>query len=112
MGERCKSCNAEVIWAHLPNDKRMPVDAQPVPTGNLVLVRRGGRVHARGHNPEKDGVDCPRRVSHFATCPQAAAWRKPVPNHSCGTPMQRCEGCGEYVCPAPGHAAHACGGGG
>ncbi len=108
MGERCKSCNAEVIWAHLPNDKRMPVDAKASDTGNLVLVRRGGRVLALPFNPEKHGVAGPRRVSHFATCPDAAGWRKTLPPHSCGSAMQQCEGCGEFVCDAPGHARHAC----
>lgn len=108
MGERCKSCNAAVIWAWLEGNKRMPVDAQTSPTGNLVLVRRQGRVLALAHNPEKHGVDGPRRVSHFATCPDAAGWRKPLPPHSCGTAMQRCERCKEYVCAAPGHERHAC----
>ena len=111
MGEACKSCNAPVIWGWLENGKRMPVDFAPAELGNLVLVRRQGRVHVLAWNPEKHG-EGPRRVSHFATCPHAAAWRKEVPPHSCGSAMKRCEGCGEYVCEAPGHARHGCGGGG
>lgn len=110
MSERCRSCNAAVIWAHLPNDKRMPVDHQTSPAGNLVLVRRGGRVLALPFDPEKHAVDGPRRVSHFATCPDAGRWRREPKVHSCGAEMHRCEGCWEMVCEAPGHVAHACGG--
>lgn len=63
----------------------MPIDRDPVDGGNVVFT--GRRVEAKdgalilecrvevGTPMFDDGID--RFVSHFATCPQAASWRKP-----------------------------------
>lgn len=79
----CRSCGALVVWAITPRGKRMPVDVEPSPAGNVVLV-----------DPE-DPTDPPRVVllhteseratvpveklhtSHFATCTHAAEHRRP-----------------------------------
>lgn len=45
----CRSCGADVIWVKTPAGKWMPVD------------------------PAEEGDEF---VSHFATCPDAAGWRK------------------------------------
>lgn len=83
-GERCRSCGAPIIWAQTVNGKAMPIDAEPVPDGNVLLT--GRRVETRrgtlapecrveGDTPMfPDGAD--RYMSHFATCPQADQWRK------------------------------------
>lgn len=64
---RCKSCQAEIIWAVSEGDRPVPLDAKPIrvftttDTGaELVIVQS-----VVGH------------VSHFATCPNAAKHRKP-----------------------------------
>lgn len=78
---RCKSCNAEIVWARTDRGRRMPLERAD--DGNIVLrdvdrVRfiRDGRVQYPGGAAELRG-DERRYVSHFATCPQAAAHRKP-----------------------------------
>ncbi len=57
---RCRSCRAMIIWFKTPAGKNMPVDADTV-------------------EPEDDvnDLDLSRHVSHFATCKNADAHRKP-----------------------------------
>jgi hypothetical protein len=65
----CTKCPARVTWALTANGKRMPLDAEPVPGGNLEI--KDGVI--RYVKPEP-GVR--RYVSHFVTCPAAAQFRK------------------------------------
>jgi hypothetical protein len=68
---KCRSCGAPIIWALTENDRRMPVDAEPDPAGNLMLVRRGTATYAKVVQPAKGN-----HRPHFATCPQASEWRR------------------------------------
>jgi hypothetical protein len=76
----CRSCGAEIWWAETVMGRRMPVDADPVPDGNVVVVREGvGQappVVEVGHPATLMPADRPRYQSHFATCPQASQHRK------------------------------------
>jgi len=82
----CRSCGAPVVWAVTPEGRRMPVDAEPVDGGNVLLSPNptgsqdryapvatvvGKRVQA-----SLFGDDGPRYVSHFATCPNADLHRR------------------------------------
>lgn len=71
----CRSCGAPVVWRLTPSGKRMPVD--PVPTGDGTVVIDGAKAIALSADALAD-LDAwePRYTSHFATCPQADAWRK------------------------------------
>lgn len=69
----CRSCGAEVVWAvSAKSGKRMPVDPVHSATGNLAFNDRGKveYVDPAGDDPR------PRYLSHYATCPDAADWRK------------------------------------
>lgn len=72
MSEFCRSCGAEILWARTGSGRSMPVDVKPVEGGNVQL-----RYEKHGLTavvaPEAPGV---KYVSHFSTCPEAAAWRK------------------------------------
>lgn len=70
---RCRSCNAEIVWAITENGKRMPFDAEPAerPTGLFKLVNDGPDVLARSVAGE------PVYLSHFVTCPNADEHRRP-----------------------------------
>lgn len=73
MSAQCSSCGAAIVWAVTVAGARMPVDAAPSPKGNLVLEGETVRVV-----PPPDLLDQrPRHTSHFATCPDAAQFRKP-----------------------------------
>lgn len=74
---RCRSCEAPIVWALTPGGKRIPLDADPVPDGNAVIIERRAGV------PVIELIDLAdvdagavRYRSHFATCPQANEWRK------------------------------------
>lgn len=91
---KCGSCRAPVVWALTEKGKPMPVNAERVPEGNIVLQYRAvgmpptvkllGRVEldelrqqheynlSRGIDDGNDRL----YVSHFANCPQANLWRK------------------------------------
>lgn len=67
---RCRSCAAEIIWAHTEKGKRIPLDAEPVEGGNIEL--RDGIATIYGQ--AIFGTEA-LYVSHFATCPDAAEHR-------------------------------------
>jgi hypothetical protein len=62
---RCRSCGTPVEWATTAAGKRMPFDPPVVRLPTLV-DEAGSLVQ----------VDMRQTVSHFATCPQAATWRR------------------------------------
>lgn len=70
----CRSCGAPVRWERTAAGKPIPLDPEPVPTGNLAF-RDDGRVVTcleDGGWPQ----DAPRYVTHFATCPNADQHRR------------------------------------
>jgi hypothetical protein len=80
----CRSCGATIRWATTVNGKRIPVDDEPVPDGNLVLSDPTPGAYAptaaQYVAPEQPSLfpepDPPRFRSHYATCPDADRWRK------------------------------------
>jgi hypothetical protein len=63
-----------VVWAETIAGKRIPLNPVRVPGGNITLQRRRGLptlANVVQPDPLQD-----RYVSHFATCPSAAAHRK------------------------------------
>lgn len=76
-GPKCRSCGAPVEWCVTENGKRMPVDAEPVEDGNLVVEMQLGPSLARAYDPARDAGKA-RFRSHFSTCPNANAHRKPA----------------------------------
>lgn len=75
----CKSCGLVIVYALTENGKRMPVDEHPTgDDGNLVLIRRAGKVMVVPYD-EKKHAGWARRVSHFASCAFAAEHRKARP---------------------------------
>jgi hypothetical protein len=67
--ERCRSCKQPIRWAFTEKKRRIPFDPDPHPTGNLIVEAGVARVAPAGSAPTM-------YLSHFATCPQAAAHRK------------------------------------
>jgi hypothetical protein len=79
----CRSCGAPMRWAEsLTTKKQMPLDVEPTETGNIGVVEwveRPSRLPLPivAYNPSTGTQATPYRyTSHFATCPQAAQWRK------------------------------------
>jgi hypothetical protein len=54
----CRSCGAEIVWIKTELGKWMPVDADTITEGDEVF-------------------DPGEHVSHFSTCPDAGAHRRP-----------------------------------
>jgi hypothetical protein len=57
---KCSSCGASIVWFRTASGKRMPVDEASTKSTDAA------------HQ-----LDLSRHVSHFATCADAAKWRKP-----------------------------------
>ena len=85
---RCQSCGAPIYWTLTRRLKNMPVDAEPVeaPKGFRLLDRDGAVVdpseeEVEGRVMHSVYTSAPEPgerlyVSHHATCPQAAQWRR------------------------------------
>lgn len=82
----CRSCHALMLWVAMPSGKRNPLDEQPHPDGNVLLVEHtnaAGEAWRLGvvlHNPdlldELRELGVPLYRSHFATCPDADEHRR------------------------------------
>lgn len=80
---QCRSCDADIIWARTMTGRQMPVDAEPTEGGTVLLENRQGHIRATVYpdagtqrallNPETRKR---LHASHFATCPDANAWRR------------------------------------
>lgn len=63
---KCRSCNADIIWATTAAGKPAPFDAKPVRVNELKKDLAGVLIASTF-----DGY-----VNHFVTCPQSRQWRK------------------------------------
>lgn len=76
----CRSCSARVVWIRTQSGKRMPLDADPSPKGDFVIVKHidGGTlaVLVTPKTVEFYHDIKERYLSHFATCPDAGKWRR------------------------------------
>ncbi|HSN21678.1 MAG TPA: hypothetical protein VLS49_13430 [Usitatibacter sp.] len=84
MSFTCRSCSAPIIFAITKNDRRIPLDPEPVADGN-ILVTNG--LDASG-KPAKFAEQVDRAIqppgkalyrSHFASCDKPEAFRKRGP---------------------------------
>ena len=64
---RCRSCEAPIEWALTPKGARIPLDVGIRSDGNIVVDDGVARVVPAGEGD---------RVSHFATCRDAAKYRR------------------------------------
>lgn len=81
---RCRSCRAEIVFAVTALGKRTPVDVATNPNGNVQLVAQS--LEQSIYEPpfanvlhtaaDAAGIEDQLHMSHFATCPKAADWRR------------------------------------
>jgi len=73
----CKSCKAPIFWAVTDDGKNIPMDPDPNPDGNLVVVEEEGGPEVRGAKVTKARTPglfdrhLPRYMAHWVTCPYA-----------------------------------------
>ena len=76
----CRSCGAPVRWVITEaNDRRMPIDPEPVEDGNVwvIEIRQGTPIVGVALTGDAVPASVPLRyVSHFVTCPDRDTWRK------------------------------------
>lgn len=76
---KCKgaTCGAEIIWARLDNGRGIPLDPEPNPNGNIVVVPggSGGELPVR-YLRKGEEAEGERYVSHFSTCPDSKDFRR------------------------------------
>lgn len=70
----CRSCGAHVRFVTTQAGKTAIVDADPAPNGNLVATGPGHIRYASKAEPAPVGA--PLYLSHWASCKDAAAWRR------------------------------------
>lgn len=73
----CESCGAQILWLrHVKSGKAAPIDAEGDQSGNVVRV--GADQYRMLTKAERDAgaaQTTPLHLPHFATCPQAPAWK-------------------------------------
>lgn len=74
----CRSCGAEIMWVPTAAGKRLPLNAEPDPLGNVVLRRRENRtVFAHVLKKNEEDLFAERRwMPHHATCPSVDQHRR------------------------------------
>ncbi len=79
MSQRCRSCEAEVVWArHKDTLRWAPIDAGYTDQGNVLLYPGAPRIYTVGEEVDMytRPEDMPiRTTSHFASCPNAKEHR-------------------------------------
>jgi hypothetical protein len=72
---QCTSCQARIVWGMTASGKPIPIDPDPVETGNLAVRPPGAQVR---YLSKSDAIEADewRAVSHFSTCPNAKLHRK------------------------------------
>ena len=70
----CKSCGAPIVWACVASGKRAPFDLAETPDGEWGIDDR--EAQPRAEKIDRDIETQPGHKSHFATCPDAKAWRR------------------------------------
>lgn len=74
---RCGSCGASIIWAVTSSGKAHPLDAVPAPDGTAALFPGPGSGKLLVLFGKAARAAAERFKSHFATCPNAEAHRRP-----------------------------------
>lgn len=75
--DQCKWCKAAIFWASTEKTGRaMPIDLEPVANGNLVVSLSTTSHFVARYLKKNEATTDRRYVSHFATCPAAAKFRK------------------------------------
>ena len=72
----CKSCGRPIIFALTAKGRRMPLDADPVAGGNVLVTQDGDDLHAAVVDPVSQPVTRLLYRSHFVSCPNAAQHRR------------------------------------
>jgi hypothetical protein len=74
----CEGCPALVVWAvHERTGNRMPMNAEPTPTGTWLLQHKQvGQPPLAHWVPKGERTGDVLFTSHFATCPAAKRFRK------------------------------------
>lgn len=67
----CRSCKAPVLWTRTAAGKAMPLDPEPNPAGNVVLVKGVAVVLGKRAAEGVAAVEGTRYMPHWATCPNA-----------------------------------------
>lgn len=78
LPSECRSCKDPIVWVEWPKTgKRMPIDALPVPDGDVVVTHRKSenKLIAEKFHPARHEKGRKRYVSHFTTCPNAKQHR-------------------------------------
>lgn len=76
---KCNSCGAEIYWLkNQKTSKPAPIDAQPSPTGNILVDQKTSTYAVIGPKelPRYQAMLPAGKLytNHFVTCPQSRQW--------------------------------------
>ena len=74
--DKCRSCGAAIVWVkHRETRRAAPINAEADPAGNLIVTADMFGDATYWTATDADAGIGDRYTSHFATCPNARAWR-------------------------------------
>ncbi len=71
----CRSCHQPIVWAWTTKGKKLPLDPEPSPAGNVLLAGTTAHVLSAADSATLRAIDQALWTSHLVTCPDAGAWR-------------------------------------
>lgn len=71
----CEHCHAPLLWLTTDAGKRMPVDADPRPDGNVVRIGKAAGVLGPQKAAAARSAGTPLWLHHVVSCPHADRWR-------------------------------------
>lgn len=75
---KCRGCGAEMKMMPTASGKKIPLNPEPDPDGNLVIF--AGKAHyasAEQQRAAREGKNVTLYSTHFSNCPKANDFRKP-----------------------------------
>lgn len=72
----CTGCSAPIRWVLTVGGKRMPLDPDPHPDGNVIRVEHDGLIRARVLTGDELPAQEPAWRAHWVTCPASADFKR------------------------------------
>lgn len=72
----CRNCGAPILWRRTNSESLIPLDAEPVPAGNIAIDSVRALVYGPADAEEARERGVPLHQHHRLSCPHADQWAR------------------------------------